>query len=515
MSLSIDTFYGGAHLEHHKAMAFERPIEPLPVPRYLEIALKGHRHEPALELEHSLLVAVGQHVIAQQALTQARDDWHAAAHAPYAGVIKEIKWKYGAPDGLVLACDADQSPRHMSPDVASDTRLPDWSSDALLNHLRSMGVVGLGGAKFPTAEKMRQAKNGVHTLVLNGVECEPYIACDEALMRSRPNAIILGARLLAKAVGAKHLVLAVEDPLRDSHGSVLDGFREATQPHRLDPDLIVELVSVPMRFPQGSEKQLIKTLTGQEVPRHGLPQDIGVVCCNVATAAATLDACLHHEPLTHRLVSVTGEGVKAPLNVYAPIGAPMASLIELAGGYRASASKLIEGGPVSGVSVIDDGQCIDKGTLCLTVLTDEITRPQSGQMPCINCGFCVDVCPSQLLPQTLFKLSSHDQHQAAQTLGLMDCIECGLCGEVCPSHLPLLDWYRYAKDQLRAKNLDQQRQALAKRRFEARNKRMEEKEKAREAKRLARAKRLEEAKTAQSEIEAAIARARDKKSSAS
>lgn len=512
MSHALHVFSGGACLEHHKALVFERPVAILAIPKQLNIPLTHHRHEPALESEHALRVEVGQCVRANQALTQALDDWHAASHAPYSGRITSITHGPDGPTHIGLECDPNQTPKPLAADVPVHTPLPTFTPDACMDHLRSMGIVGLGGAKFPTAEKMRQAGGAVHTLILNGVECEPYIACDEALMRSRPSAIILGGRLLAKAVGAKRLILAVEDPLKDQLGSVLDGFKETDKPHPLDPELMVEFARVPARFPQGSEKQLIKTLTGQEVPSLGLPKDLGVVSCNVATAAAVFDACVDNVPLTHRLISVTGDAVASPVNVYAPIGAPIRDLIEVAKGYQSNVVKLISGGPVSGVQITDDDQCVDKGTLALTALSETIAKPNRVNLPCINCGFCVDVCPSQLLPQTLFKLSSHERHGDAQAAGLMACIECGLCGEVCPSQLPLLDWYRYSKDQLRLQNADQQRQALAKRRHEARNKRIEEKQKAKEAKRLARAARLQETQTAQSEIEAAIARAKLKKS---
>lgn len=511
MSQILFSFHGGACLEHHKALVFEQPAASLAIPKQLHIPLIGHRHEPALDMERALRVQAGQWVSANEALTEAMDDWHAASHAPYSGIIASITQGPDGPTAIVLACDQDQQPKHPAADAPAQTPLPNLAPDALMDHLRSMGIVGLGGAKFPTAEKMRQARGAVHTLILNGVECEPYIVCDEILMRSRPSAIILGGRLLAKAVGAKRLILAVEDPLKDQLGSVLEGFKDNHQPHPLDPDLIIECVRVPARFPQGSERQLIKTLTGHEVPSLGLPKDLGVVSCNVATAASVFDACVHNQPLTHRWVSITGDAVASPINVYAPIGAPICDLIEAAGGYQSSACKLILGGPVSGTEIIDDEQCIDKGTLALTVLSNTVSKPNRIAMPCINCGFCVDVCPSQLLPQTLFKLSSHEQHAEAQAAGLMACIECGLCGEVCPSQLPLIDWYRYSKDQLRSQNADQQRQALAKRRHEARNKRIEEKQSAREAKRLARAARLQETQTAQSEIKAAIARAKVKK----
>jgi len=519
MTLPIHSFFGGRSLPHHKDLVFARSLATLPIPQQLHVPLHGHRHEPNLEPQ-CLVVEEGQWVQAGSPLTRSDDDWHACVHAPLSGVIGAIHISSaglgsGEKPMLSLACDPDQPVMQLPDDDPPDTDLPRWPSEQVFDHLRNMGVVGLGGAKFPTAEKMRQATDRVDTLILNGVECEPYIGCDEALMRHRPNTIVLGGRLLAHALGAKRLILAVEDPLEPLLGSVLNGFQQSTIPHPIDPDLEIHLLRLPSVFPQGAEKQLIKAVTGLEVPHNKLPRDMGVVCINVATAAATLDACLHNRPLTHRIVSVTGPGVVAPTNVYAPIGTPMHALVEMAGGCCSNAQPLINGGPLSGKKVVDDADPIDKGTLCLLALTKEPGREKTVPQPCINCGFCVEVCPAQLLPQNLFKLLANDQPAKAQALGLTACIECGLCGEVCPSHLPLLDWYRHGKERLRAMDIDEQRQALAKRRHEARLTRLEAKKKAKEAKRKERQARLGQASTAQSEIEAALARARDKKSKSS
>ncbi|HEY7906974.1 MAG TPA: electron transport complex subunit RsxC [Wenzhouxiangella sp.] len=521
MSVTLHNFFGGLALEHHKTKPMDRPVQCLPAPPMLYLPLKGHRHQPfdPHQINQYLAIVIGQRVVAGQALTRFADDAQPELHAPLAGtfvgVVAQPATKGMGQDVmcLQLAADADAPPKPLPSDHGPDTALPDLSTDEFLDQLQALGLVGLGGAQFPTSEKMRQGKGTIHTLILNGVECEPYIACDEALMRHRPAAILLGGRLLAKALGAKRLIVAYEDPLKATHGSVEDGFRACLEPHPIDPMLEIELVQVPAIYPQGAERQLIKTLTHQEVPFDGLPKDIGVMCSNVATAANVADAIIDHTPLIHRLVTVTGTGVRTPCNVYAPIGTPVSHLIQQAGGYTQPESdiQLIIGGPVSGHGLLDDRAPIDKGTLCVLALTKQKAPESSDAMPCINCGFCVSVCPSQLLPQTLFKFASQGAHEKAQQIGIMDCIECGLCGEVCPSHLPLLDWYRHSKDQLRALDLDQRRQALAKQRFEARTQRLEKRQAEREARRQERRARLEASPTAKSDIEAAIARAREKK----
>ncbi len=521
MSVSVHGFFGGMPLADHKAMAMQRPTQSIPVPEALYLPLKGHRHQPLdlHQITDHLAVSVGQQLAAGQTLTRGMGDAHPRLHAPVAGTFLGIVSRPALKDmGHDVPClhiqtDRTQAPKKLPDDYPPNTPLPEITPDELMDHLQRMGIVGLGGAQFPTSEKMRQASGGIDTVILNGVECEPYIACDEALMRHRPGTIVLGGRLLAKALGAKRLIVAVEDPLKDSHGSVSDGFLACIQPHPLDPALDIEFIEVPSIYPQGAERQLIKTLTNQEVPFDGLPKDIGVICLNVATAASVADAVIENTPLTHRLVSITGPGIQNPCNVYAPIGTPVTDLIHQAGGFNCPESEidLIIGGPVSGHTVSDQRSPIDKGSLCILALT-RADRPNSvGSMPCINCGFCVSVCPAQLLPQTLFKLASQGAHEKAHQMGMMDCIECGLCAEVCPSHLPLLDWYRHSKDQLRALDMDQRRQALAKERFEARNRRLEQRQAEREARRQARRARLEANSSAQSEIEAAIARARQKK----
>lgn len=517
----LHDFFGGLQLAHHKAMAMQNPIQSSEVPDSLYLPLTGHRHQPlvAEELKNHLAVEVGQAIEAGQALTQLQDDAHPRLHAPvggtFIGMVSRPALKGMGHDVpcLHIQTKASGSPNKLPDDYPPNTPLPDLTPSALMDQLQAMGIVGLGGAQFPTSEKMRQASGGIDTLILNGVECEPYIACDEALMRHRPAAIILGGRLLARALGAKRMIVAIEDPLRDSHGSVKEGFFACIDPHPMDPTLGIELVQVPNIYPQGAERQLIKTLTHQEVPFDGRPKDIGVICLNVATAAGVADAVIRATPLTHRLVSVTGPGIQTPCNLYAPIGTPVSHLIDQAGGYAQPDSdiELIVGGPISGHRLLDTRSPIDKGTLCVLALT-RTQRPNSaGSMPCINCGFCVSVCPAQLLPQTLYQLASQGAHEKAHRLGMMDCIECGLCAEVCPSHLPLLDWYRHSKDQLRAMDLDQRRQVLAKERFEARNRRLEQRQAEREARRQERRARLQAESSAKSEIEAAIARARQKK----
>ncbi len=359
---------------------------------------------------------------------------------------------------------------------------------------------------FPTAAKLRGPWGAVETLILNGAECEPWSACDEMLMRSRPEAVIRGGQILAAAVAARHLIIAVEDDMPGIAAGLETAL--AAQP---DHGVTIRIVEVPACYPQGGERQLIETLTGLQVPANGLPQDLGLLCHNVGTAAAAFDAVECGRPLTHRLVTVSGPGIVRPCNVHAAVGSPMAHLIAAAGGYRDGVRRLILGGPMTGVTLPNDAVVLTKGSHCLLALTEDELAPRSQSMPCINCGDCVAVCPASLMPQLLFRAVAAERPEQAGELALFDCIECGCCAAVCPSQIPLVDYYRHGKARLRLKEMDQRRAALAQRRFEARQARIEQEQAEREARRRARAERLQQAELARDEIQAAIERARSRK----
>ena len=499
----IHGFPGGLKLEHHKQIACRDPVERPPLPERLFIAMRQHQGETG-----RLLVEAGEQVLKGQALTEAGDDFIVPEHAPTSGTIEGVVNHPAAlpPGGtrpaIVLRPDGEER-------WATRYPLDGWQeqpADKIVDHLHGAGLAGLGGAMFPAAAKLRGPWPALHSVILNGAECEPWIACDEMLMRERADSVVEGGLILARAAGARRVIIAIEDRM----GRVGEKLREATR--ALDAEAAVRIRKVFTIYPEGGERQIIQALTGREVPHDGLPQDLGVVVHNVGTAAAARDAVIDGTPVIERIVTVTGPGIVSPRNLLALIGTPFSHLVAAAGGYQGKVSRLILGGPMSGTALADDSIAVTRGSNCILALTEAETAPTQPTLPCINCTECVRVCPAKLLPQTLFKLIEAKNYDGAADYDLADCIECGCCAAVCPSHIPLVDFYKHGKVELAQRNLDRRRAALAKRRYEARKERLEREQAARRARRKEREKKLKRSETeAQSEIQAAIERARQKK----
>jgi len=492
-------FPGGLKLRHYKQIACRDPLARPDMPEALYLPLQQHQG-PVGEV----LVAQGDRVLKGQPLSHARNDREVPVHAPTSGTIAAIKsWPVSWPpdseaDCLVLQPDGA--------DAWFETKaLDDWrNADPadLVEHIRAAGLAGLGGAMFPTAAKLRGDWQQVHTLILNGSECEPYISCDEMLMRERPGAIIEGGLILARALGAERVVIAIEDQM----GAVDKSLTRALAEH--DPDDVCRIVEVTTIYPEGGEKQLIQVLTGSEVPHDGLPQDLGLACLNVGTAAAARDAVIEGKPLIERIVTVSGPGVQHPRNLVALLGTPVGDLLVAAGGLAGDVERLVLGGPMSGLPLASNRIPIAKGSNCILVLRRQDTRREQPVMPCINCGECVRVCPASLLPQELHKYLKAGNYDEADSLDLFDCIECGCCAHVCPSHIPLVDWYRHGKGVLRERGVEDARARKARQRFEAREKRIKEEKEQRRRKREQRERKLKSGGDARSEVQAAIERAR-------
>lgn len=453
-------FHGGLKLASHKAESNVDGLRECAPPVQLRVPLLQHAGRAA-----EACVVVGDRVLRGQCIGRADGGLSADVHAPCAGHIQAIgTGESPAFPGqrvteIVIAVeDGDH------------TTLPplDWAQadpETLRERIRVAGVVGLGGAGFPTAEKLAP---DLERLVLNGAECEPWIACDDALLRAHAGEVVLGGRVLARATGATRVLLAVEDGMVDALAACRAAVEEQGNGE-------VELVAVPTIYPEGGERQLIQSLTGREVPRGGLPRDLGLVVQNVATARAAWRAATYGETLTERIVTVTGAGVRHPGNYVVPLGTTVAHLVEQAGGYTPDAARLLLGGPMMGLALPHDDVPLGKTHNCVLVQTaaEVAAEAHEPELPCIRCGDCAPVCPARLLPQQLLWQVRADRLDRAVEQGLFDCIECGCCDLACPSHIPLTANFRLGKSEQHARTVEATRAAAARERHESRQQRLE------------------------------------------
>jgi len=332
--------------------------------------------------------------------------------------------------------------------------------------IREAGIVGLGGAGFPTFIKLHPSEEkAVECLVLNGAECEPYITADDAVMRTQPDWVLSGLLAMRHALQAKECVIAIEDNKPEAYERMRAVVAEIDDP-------TLRVVQVPTRYPTGGEKQLIKVLTGRVVPSGGIPLQIGVICHSISTAVAIHRAVRLGQPLFERIVTVTGEGITEPKNVRALLGTPIRELIEFCGGYSDAHERLIIGGPMMGFALPDERAPVIKAVNCLLAASRAELPPERPQMPCIRCGECANHCPMQLLPQQLYWHARAREIDKTSEYRLADCIECGICNYVCPSHIPLVHYFRYAKNRLQQQRAEKQRSEASRERVATRNERV-------------------------------------------
>lgn len=454
MSSRLWKIFGGLKLPGHKSISMSQATEDAPLPQKLVLPLKQH-------IGHSTeaIVKVGDTVLKGQMIAASHDYVSAPIHAPSSGKIIAIeKHLTPHPSGIETDCIVIETDgKEQWIECREHRNYRQLDAKELRNIIRDAGIVGLGGAGFPSFIKLSPgANNVIETLILNGAECEPYITCDAMLMQEKSRKIIDGLNIMRHALHVERCIIAVEDNKRTAHTMLVNALQE----HEAD---YIEIIQVPTLYPAGGEKQLIKTLTGKEVPSNGLPINIGIVCHNVATAAAIATAVLEGKPLIERYITVTGEGIEHPQNLNVLLGTPISELVNHCG-RNDKAQKFIIGGPMMGFEITTDNIPVIKTTNCILVQPRETKLKYV--MPCIRCGKCAEVCPAQLLPQQLYWYARAKNFDKTQDHNIFDCIECGCCSYVCPSHIPLVQYYRFAKTEIYALEQEKKKSDIARQRHE-------------------------------------------------
>ncbi|WP_295391977.1 electron transport complex subunit RsxC [uncultured Thiodictyon sp.] len=453
---------GGVHPEDRKHLAANQAIEDLPLAPLLHVPLQQHIGNPATPA-----VRRGQRVAKGELIGAAQGPMSAPVHAPTSGRIMGIgSFPAHHASGLsvrTITLQPDGEDRWLEglegvPDPFALT------PEDVAARVAAAGIVGMGGATFPSAVKLNlRTKYSLHTLVINGAECEPYLTCDDRLMREHAAGVLDGARIMAHALGVSRIIIGIEN----NKPQAQDAMTGVAAPY---PE--IRVAHLPMRFPMGSEKHLVQTLTGLETPARGLTADIGIVVHNPATAFAVHQALRQGRPLVARLVTVSGAAINRPRNLRVPLGTPVQHLIDHCGGFREDPAKLVSGGPMMGQPLPSTRVPIVKGSNGVLALTaTEINAGPSS--PCIRCGSCVDACPCGLLPLNMAAHARAGDLEGTVRLGLMDCIGCGSCSFVCPSHIPLVQFFNYAKGEMAARGRAKQKQTETRRLVEGRAERME------------------------------------------
>ncbi len=458
-------FHGGVHPPFHKDDSNQTPITFAGIPDQLVLPLQQH-----IGIEAEATVQVGDKVSKGQIIASASNNGLSAnIHAPTSGKISAIEERplphISSLSGLCIVIDTDSKDDWGKCKLESYTDYENTESDKLLERIQQAGIVGLGGATFPTAVKLAGSQT-IITLIINGAECEPYITCDDRLMRDESSKIITGIRILQKMLKPEICLIGIED----NKPEAIKALQLACQ----DDGGInnINVVAIPTLYPSGGEKQLIEILTGHEVPSGGLPLDIGLIGLNVGTVYSIYQAIIEGEPLLSRIVTVTGNGINKPQNFEVLIGTSFNYLAEQAGGYTKMADHLIMGGPMMGFALEDDQAPVVKATNCALITSTTVLSESNSEyadqptLPCIRCGKCMDVCPVKLLPQQMYWHIRAKDFEKALDHNINDCIDCGCCSYVCPSHIPLVDYFRFAKNEVRDQKIAQHKSDLSRDRHE-------------------------------------------------
>lgn len=424
---------GGLHPAYHKKQTAATAIATLPLPATFYVSLAQHLGAPAKPV-----VKKGDNVGRGQPLAEPTGFVSAWIHAPTSGKITAVdeKWTANGRRATVIMLDSDGEDRwaqgYPMPPVPDDAE-----TKTVIERIAATGIVGMGGAGFPTHVKLSPPSGKtIDTLILNGAECEPFLTADHRLMVENADAIRIGAERIRSLLGNPAIRIAVEDNKPDA----IAALEKALQAAKGD----VELIILPSEYPQGAEKQLIYSITGREVPSGGLPMDAGVLVENVGTAVAVTEALLHGRPLTERIMTATGDALGQPSNLRVRIGTSFDDIIAHCGGMTTAPAKIICGGPMMGTALPSSAAGVNKTTSGLLLLTAASVRCFQST-PCISCGRCVEGCPMRLMPCLLSEATESEAYHLLEELRVLDCIECGSCAYVCPAHRPMVQHMKSGK----------------------------------------------------------------------
>lgn len=459
-------FHGGVFPRYNKELSLSHPLVTDFIPKTLVLPLQQH-----VGVSTEPLIKPGDHVLKNQLLANTEKGLAAPIHAPTSGKIIAIEPRTlphaSGLSGLSIVLESDQKDQVIENSLEVDGSTPD-TPDKLKALIHKAGIVGMGGAGFPTFAKIPSQAGQIKYLLINGAECEPFITCDDMLMQTRAEEIVQGAIIVAQSLGIKHILCGIED----NKAKAIKAMQKAAN------NTPVHIKVVATAYPMGGQTQLTQELTGIELPAHTHAIDVGVLMMNVATFAAIYQAIIHGNPLTSRYITVSGLGLNKPFNIDARLGTSFKELALLADPKTPLEYPLIKGGPMMGIEMQSNDVPVIKTTNCILATPPE---PMEEPMPCIRCGECMDACPINLLPQQLYWHSRSHEFDKVESLKVFDCIECGCCSFVCPSHIPLVQYYRFAKSEIKHIKQEEATAELAKKRHEFRQERLEREKREREA----------------------------------
>ncbi|MDV5390086.1 electron transport complex subunit RsxC [Shewanella xiamenensis] len=461
---------GGIHPPEVKFLSNTTPISQLPLAQEYLVPV------PQVGENCTLAVKVGDKVLKGAPLTQGTSIWHLPVHAPTSGTVVAIEPRASnhasalPVNTCVIAADGEDRWCELTPGSIK------LSNQEMIAKIHGAGIAGMGGAAFPSHIKLNPVSE-IELVIINGVECEPYISADDRLMREYSQDILAGIAIIHRLLSPKRIVIAIEDNKPEAIKAMQQAVSQSTLPAGS-----TRVTVIPTKYPSGGEKQLIQIITGREVPSGAIPANLGIVVHNVGTAFAIHQAVTQGKPLIERVVTVTGQNVGKPGNYWLPIGTPVEHVLKQTEFNAEAEQKVIIGGPMMGHALPTIQVPILKGTNCILVPSSQEIGITPEEKACIRCGECVNACPALLLPQQLFWHAKAEEYDKAASYNLKDCIECGCCSYVCPSDIPLVEYYRIAKSALKQAADEKHQAERAKLRFEARIQRLEEEKLAREAK---------------------------------